>query len=195
MLTQIWSAHTDIIFSDFRPFFALLPHYWPQKLKFGKNAKNALEILSFYTCVPLIKTIWCMAPEIWSSTDRMFLSSWAIFCPFTPTPTPKQPEKSPGDIIILHNSTKNHDHMLYCSWDMMRDGCNSYFSFWAMLFPFTPLTTQKMSSKQWKKDLGISFYTSVPTIIIICYTVPDIWHVADVIVIFWFWAIFAPLPL
>ena len=35
-LTQIWSA-ADTIFCHFRPFFALLPHYWPQKLKFGKK--------------------------------------------------------------------------------------------------------------------------------------------------------------
>ena len=38
-------------------------------------------------------------------------------------------------------------------------------------------------SKQWKKGLEISFYTSVPKIMI-CYTVPEIWHVSDVIVIF-----------
>ena len=49
MLTQIWSV-TDIIFY-FRSFFGLLSHYWPQKLKFGKNLKN-IWILSFYTCVP-----------------------------------------------------------------------------------------------------------------------------------------------
>ena len=79
MLTQIWSACTDIIFRHFRPFFALLPHYWPRKLKFGKNVKKHLEILSFYTCVPLIKIIWCMVPEIWSSTGKFFLSSWANF--------------------------------------------------------------------------------------------------------------------
>ena len=27
----------------------------------------------------------------------------------------KKKKKTPGDIIILHNCTKNHDHMLYCS--------------------------------------------------------------------------------
>ena len=82
MLTQTWSV-TDIIFCHFRPFFALLPHYWTRKSKFGKNVKKHLETLSFYTCVPLIKIIWCMVPEIWSATDRISLSSWAIFCPFT----------------------------------------------------------------------------------------------------------------
>ena len=46
MLTQIWSA-TDIIFCHFRPFFALLPHYWPQKLKFGKNVKNTWRYYPF----------------------------------------------------------------------------------------------------------------------------------------------------
>ena len=63
MLTQIWSA-TDIIFCHLRPFFAILPHYWPWKLKFGKNKKKLVEVLSFYTCVPQIKIIWCMVPEI-----------------------------------------------------------------------------------------------------------------------------------
>ena len=76
--------------------------------------------------------------------------------------------------------------MLYCSWDAVCDGCNCYFSFWAILFPFTLLTAQKKmkNSKQWKKGLGISFYTSVPNIMIICYTVPEISHVLNVIVFF-----------
>ena len=83
MLTQIWSACTDM-FCHFRPFFAFLLNYWPQPLKFGKKCKKHLDILSFYRCVPLIKIIWYMVPEIWSSTDRIFLSSWARFCSFSP---------------------------------------------------------------------------------------------------------------
>ena len=53
-------------------------------------------------------------------------------------------KKTPRDIIILHMSTKNHDHMLYCSLDMAHDGYNFYFSFWAIFCPFTPLTAQKI---------------------------------------------------
>ena len=39
--------------------------------------------------------------------------------PFYPTKNPKnlnfeKMKKTPGDIIILHKGTKNHDHMLYC---------------------------------------------------------------------------------
>ena len=125
-----------------RPFFALLQHYWPRKLKFGKNAKKKhLEILHMCTinCVPLIKIIWCMVPEIWSSTELMFLSYWEIFYLFTPPP-PK-------------------------------------IKIW----------------KKWKKHLDVSsFNTSVPKIMIICYIAPEIWHVADVIVIFYF-GLFLPL--
>ena len=60
---------TQTIFCHFRLFFALLPHYWPQKLKFGKNIKKYMEILSFYTCSPLIKII---------STPDMMYGSWEI---------------------------------------------------------------------------------------------------------------------
>ena len=34
----------------------------------------------------------------------------------------KKKKKTPGDIIILHISTKNYDQMMYGSWDMVRDG-------------------------------------------------------------------------
>ena len=55
-----------------------------------------------------------------------YFSFWAILCPFTPPPPSrnspknknfkkmKKEKKTPAD-IILHKSTKNHDHMLYCS--------------------------------------------------------------------------------
>ena len=74
--------------------------------------------------------------------------------------------KAPGDIIILHLCTTKDGHMvygswnikcdrqffvildqflpfypnymLYCSWDMVCDWCNCYFSFWATFCPFTP---------------------------------------------------------
>ena len=55
-----------------------------------------------------------------------------------------------------------------------------------MLCPFTPLTAQKMKiflkSKKYLDTL--SFNKSVPEIMIICFTVPEIWHMTDLIVIF-----------
>ena len=91
-----------------------------------------------------MKIIWYMIPEIWSTTDR------TIFCPF--------------------KYTKNHDHMLYCFWDMVCDTCNSYFSFWAIFLPFYPppplffpfLTAQKIKiSKYKKKTLRYHHFTQV----------------------------------
>ena len=67
--------------------------------------------------------IWYMVPEISTASDRFFLSSWTICC------------------------------------------------------PFTPLTARKMKiSEKWKKHLEISsFYTIAPKLMIIGYTVREIW--------------------
>ena len=67
----------------------------------------------------------------------MLFFTLGYFFPFYHPNSPKNQnfkkmEKMPGDIIILDKRTKNHDHMLYCSWDMACDGSNCYFSFWAI---------------------------------------------------------------
>ena len=64
-----------------------------------------------------------------------------------------------------------------CSWDMVHDWCNFYFSFWAIFWIFIPLTTWKIKNfKKSKKLLEISsFYTCVPRIMITWCTVPEIW--------------------
>ena len=59
--------------------------------------------------------------QIWSATDKIFCH----FGPFFDLLPPNNPKhqnfeklkKDPGDIIILHKCTKNHDLMLYCSLD------------------------------------------------------------------------------
>ena len=77
----------------------------------------------------------------------------------------KKWKKHSGDIIILHMSTINKNHLPinkpknqnfgkmkkpleisyfsqvyheWCSWDMACDRCNCYFLFWAIFCPFTP---------------------------------------------------------
>ena len=114
-----------------------------QKVKVLKKWKNFLEILSFYTDV-----------HKWQSYDVWFLryrACWTEFfvilypfLPFYPPNNLKSWKKAPGDIIILQWYTKNHDHMLYCSWDMTHNRCNCYFSFWAIFCPFTSLTAWKI---------------------------------------------------
>ena len=75
------------------------------------------------------------------------------FLPFCLASTPKSEnfktmKKVPGDIIILHKCTKNHDHMLYCPWDMAHDTFNCCFSFWAIFSPFTPLIAQNFKKNK-----------------------------------------------
>ena len=71
----------------------------------------------------------------------------AIFCLFTPWQPKKwkfrKTKKIPGDITILQKCIKNHDHMLYCSWDLACDKCNCYFSFWTIFCPLTPHKNSK----------------------------------------------------
>ena len=128
--------------------------------------------------------------------DRQnFLSFWAVFCPFTPITQKikilKNWKKTPGDIIILHKCTKNNDHMLYGSWDMARSRCVT-FHFGLFLPFYLPNSPKIQNLKKMKKDAWRyhQLYNSVPKIMIICYTVPEIWHMTDVI-IFYFGPFFA----
>ena len=71
---------------------------------------------------------------------RDISSFWAIFCPLTLLTTRKikilKKSKKTLEDIILQKSNINHDHMLYCSWNIVRDGCHLYFSFWAIFCNF-----------------------------------------------------------
>ena len=124
--------------------------------------------------------------------DVIVFSILGYVFPFYPCNNPKNEKfktmkKRLAD-IILHNCIKNNDHMLYCSWDIARVGCNCYFHFGQFLALLTLTTAQKMKIfKKWKVHLEVSsFNKSLPKISIICYAAPEIWHVADVIVIFYF---------
>ena len=70
------------------------------------------------------------------------------------------------------------------------------FDFELFFYYSTPLTAQKMKiSKKMKKLLEISsFCTNVAKIMIIGFTVSEIWWITDVIVIFHFGLFFALLP-
>ena len=68
-----------------------------------------------------------MVPEILRTKDRIFCHFEPFFA-HLPTKNPKNQnfekmKKASADIIISHKCTKNHDHMLYCFWDMVGGGC------------------------------------------------------------------------
>ena len=122
---------------------------------------------------------WSMVPEIWSMTDKIFLS-FGLFLRFYPPNNRKNQhfEKikiKSGDIIMLHMCTINDIHMMYGFWDIKCDKQN-FLSFWTVVCPFNRLTTWKIKIlKKWKKCREIlSFYHSLPKIMIICYTLPEI---------------------
>ena len=141
-------------------------------------------------------------PEICCMMDVIVIFHFGLFfCPFTPLTAWKikisKKWKKHLQISSFYTSVpKTSDYMLYCSWDMARDGCNCCFSFWAIFCPFTPVTVQKIkisTKKKRKKSLEISLSTTVPKIMIISYTVPEIWHMRSNY--FSFWAIFCPFTL
>ena len=68
-----------------------------------------------------------------------------------------------------------------------------FLLFWTIFCPFTPIPQQP---KKRKKHLEISsIYTSALKTMIIGYTVPEIWHMTDIIdKIFQFGLFFAFLP-
>ena len=160
-----------------------------------------------------MKIIWCMVPEIWSMTDRIFCHfchhKWQsrcmvpviwratdiifrhfgpFFCPFTPLIGWKikilRKIKTPWRYHLTH---------VYHISLFLRYGARQtefFWSFWA-IFCLTPLITQKIKIlKKWKME--VSFYTSVAKIVIICYTVPETWRLTDVNFIFHFGLFFYP---
>ena len=75
---QIWNG-TDNFFVIWGHFLLFYPTIDP------KNCKNHLEVLSFYTCLPL----WCMVPEIESAKDAVFFVNLDLFCFLTLLTTQK----------------------------------------------------------------------------------------------------------
>ena len=213
MVPEIQSV-TGWNFLSFWDIFCPITPLTTQKIKILKYIIWRYHLkISFYTCIPRIAIIWCILPEIWSETDTFF-----VIGHFLPYCTPNDLENenfertniAPEDIRCMH--TKNHmhthayhfthgyqksqsQHIVYASWDMEWDR-QIFCRFGPFFCPFTPLATQKIKMlKKFKKHLKIlSFYTSVvPKIMMIQCTVPEIWCVMDVIVIFHFGLFFALL--
>ena len=96
--------------------------------------------------------IWCMVPEIWSVTNRIFCHFGLFFVLNNPkNQNFEKMKKKPGDIITLHMCTINDNHIRHGSWDIKHNGQN-FWSFWTIFWLFTPITTQKIKIlKKWKK--------------------------------------------
>ena len=76
-------------------FFVILGHFWPfdppnnpknqdfESMKKNKIKKKKHLQISFYSSVPHVTVVWCMIPEIWSLTDRIFCH-FGLFFAFLP---------------------------------------------------------------------------------------------------------------
>ena len=141
MVREIWSA-TDRTFLSSRAIFCPFHSLKAWKIQisiYKKNKTKSLEISSFYTSVPKFMIIGYTVPEILHVTDNFH---FGLYFSLLASNSPKNEKfktikKTPGDIIILHRCTKNHDHMLYCLWDIVDDRCSCYFSFW-LFFALLP---------------------------------------------------------
>ena len=184
-------------FLSFWAIFSLLTLLTTQNIKILKKWKKPWRYYHF----TLVYHKW-KSYDVWflrqGAQQTEFLVILGYFLSFTPCPLP--PTRSPSlttQIIKTLKKSKKHlqisfGYLQICA-DMVRDGCNCYFSFWAILFLFTPLTAQK--NEKFKKMKNRSWdIIIVPKIIIICYTAPEIWRVTDVIAIFHFGLFFALLP-
>ena len=128
-LLRYGSNHT--IFCHFGSLFALLSHYLPQILKIEKKNK---EIFPFSHVPNKLRFLRYKAQQ----TEIFVILGH--FLPFYSTNKPKNQnfekmKKSLGDIIILHLSTTNDNHIVYGSWDMEFNRQN-LLSFWTFFLPF-----------------------------------------------------------
>ena len=128
----------DTFFCHFGPFFALLPHYWPQKLKFGKNFLKNWRYYPFTHVYHKWRSydVWFLRYE---ARQTEFFVILGHYFPFDPPNNPKNQnfekmKRQPGDIIILHLCTTSNNHIKYGFWDMEQDRQN-FLSFWTIFCP------------------------------------------------------------
>ena len=189
----MWRAEFFVILDCFLPFY---PPNNPKNQNFEKLKKNPENIIILQMCT--IKDNQIMYGFWDIEHGRDFFVILDHFLPIYPLKTWKikvlKKWKKHLEILSFYTSLTEIMIICYTVPDMAHNKCNCFFHFGLFFCPFTSLTAQKIKIfKKWKNPLEISsFYTCVPKIIIICYTVPEIWCMTDVYSYFSFWAIFYP---
>ena len=112
MLTQTWSACTNIIFCYFRPFFAFFALLLTPKMNIWKKLKKAPEhIILLHMCTINQDHITYYSWDMKFNKHNFFviLGNFLLFTPPPPNTLKNENiknEKYPGDIIILRKCTK-----------------------------------------------------------------------------------------
>ena len=102
--------------------------------------------------------IWCIVPEIWSMTDRIFWHFGPFFALNYLHNNPKNQnlekmKERPRDIIILQISTINNNHMMYGSWDIKHNRLK-FLSFWTIFSLLSPNNPKNQNFEKMKKTSG-----------------------------------------
>ena len=104
------------------------------KIKILKKMKKRLEIyiIILHKCTKNNDHMLHCSWDTMCDGCNSFFYFGLFFCPFTPLTTQKikikkKLKKAPGDIIILQMCTKNTDHMMHVSWNMV---CNGRMDGW-----------------------------------------------------------------
>ena len=139
MAPEIWNVTEFFVILDH-----FLPFYHPKTPKKSKFWKNLKKPWRYYHFTQVYQKWWSYAIlflryDMWHVIIFHFGPFFALFPPNNlKNENFKKMNKTTGDNIILHKCTKNHDQMVYCSWDMAHDGWNCYFSIWAFFCSFIP---------------------------------------------------------
>ena len=128
MICSSWGRVWQIKVGNHGSCFAHLPSptdflkVW--KIRILKKRKKLLEITTFYTCVLKTTIIWVTVPEKESEADKPENQNF------------EKIRKVSEDVSILHLCTKNHNHMIYASWDTECD--RQFFVILCHFLPFYP---------------------------------------------------------
>ena len=135
MVPEIWRVF--VILDNFLPFY--IPNN-PENQNFEKMKKAIGDVIILDMRTKnhnhMMYGSWDMKHD-----RQIFFVILGHFLPFYLNKNPKikilkKWKKKYLEISLFYTSVnKNHHQMLYCSWDMARDGCNFYFPFWAIFCP------------------------------------------------------------
>ena len=121
----VWRTEFLVILDCFFPFY---PPNNPKNQNLEKLKKYG-DVIILHKCTKNHYHMLYCPLDMGCNGFNCYFSFCTIFLSFYFPNNPMnlaEMRKIPGDIIILQWSSKNHDHMLYCSWNMMHDRCN-YF--------------------------------------------------------------------
>ena len=113
-----------VILDYFCPFTPLTT---PQIKILKKMKKTSGDIIISQKCTKKHDQMLHCSLDTTRDGCSFYFSFWDIFSPFNPLMTPKNQNlkrewKKHMEISLFYTCTKNYDHMMYGSWDLVRDG-------------------------------------------------------------------------